>query len=97
MRRLAATEQRQVGLKVEFIDLPGERLPLEDASVDTVVSTFTLCTIANLTDALRGIKRVLKPGGQVLFLELTLLRIRGCVAGSSCGSRFTADCSKACT
>jgi ubiquinone/menaquinone biosynthesis C-methylase UbiE len=72
MRRLAAREQRQAGLKVEFIDLPGERLPLEDASVDTVVSTFTLCTIANLTDALRGIKRVLKPGGRVLFLELSV-------------------------
>jgi ubiquinone/menaquinone biosynthesis C-methylase UbiE len=80
MRRLAATEQRQVGLKVEFIDLPGERLPLEDASVDTVVSTFTLCTIANLTDALRGIKRVLRPGGRV-----SVSRAERCL-GSACAS-----------
>lgn len=72
MRRLAAAEQCQAGLKVEFIDLPGERLPLADASVDTVVSTFTLCTIANLAEALRGIKRVLKPGGRLLFLELSV-------------------------
>ncbi len=45
MIRLAELHRRQTDLKIEFLDLPGERIPLEDRSVDTVVSTFTLCTI----------------------------------------------------
>src|SRR6266478_4694287 len=56
-------------LNVEFLDLPGERIPLGDGSVDTVVSTFTLCTIPGVADAIRGIGRVLRPGGQFLFFE----------------------------
>ncbi len=54
---------------MEFIDLPGERIPLDDSSVDTVVSTFTMCTIPGLAEALRGVGRVLKPGGQLIFFE----------------------------
>jgi ubiquinone/menaquinone biosynthesis C-methylase UbiE len=65
----AQEEGRCTGLNVEFLDLPGERIPLPDASVDTVVSTFTLCTIPGVTEAIRGIARVLKPGGQFLFIE----------------------------
>ncbi len=42
---------------------------MPDASVDTVVSTFTLCTIPGVADAIRGIGRVLRPGGQFLFFE----------------------------
>src|SRR5574339_118371 len=45
MIRLAARQQRKTKLDIEFIDLPGERIPLEDGSIDAVVSTFTLCTI----------------------------------------------------
>ena len=67
MIRLA--EQRRTELNVEFLDLPGERIPLGDGSVDTVVSTFTLCTIPGVADAIRGIGRVLRPGGQFLFFE----------------------------
>jgi ubiquinone/menaquinone biosynthesis C-methylase UbiE len=71
MRRRA--EQRcGTGLDVEFLSLPGERVPLADASVDTVVSTFTLCTIASVHEALNELARVLKPGGALLFLENTL-------------------------
>jgi len=51
------------------VDLPGERIPLEEASVDTVVSTFTMCTIPGVVKAIRGINRVLKPGGQLIFFE----------------------------
>ena len=59
-------------LAVEFIDLPGERIPLPDASVDTVVSTFTLCTLEDTAEALAGIRRVLKPDGRLVFIEIGL-------------------------
>lgn len=65
----AENQRRRTKLDVEFLDLPGERIPLPDVSVDTVVSTFTLCTIPGVADAIRGIGRVLKPGGQFLFFE----------------------------
>jgi ubiquinone/menaquinone biosynthesis C-methylase UbiE len=65
-----AEEQRnRTRLDVEFLDLPGERIPLGDASVDTVVSTFTMCTIPGIAEAIRGIGRVLRPGGQLIFFE----------------------------
>jgi len=69
MIRLAEHQRRQAKLNIEFLDLPGERIPLEDASVDTVVSTFTLCTIPGVVDAIRGIGRVLKPNGKFIFFE----------------------------
>ena len=73
MIRLATRSLRQTNLRVEFLDLPGERIPLADGTIDTVVSTFTLCTIAGaaLEKALRGIRRVLRPGGRLIFFELT--------------------------
>jgi SAM-dependent methyltransferase len=69
MVQRAENQRRQTELNVEFLDLPGERIPLPEASVDTVVSTFTLCTIPGVADAIRGIARVLRPGGQFLFFE----------------------------
>ena len=72
MRRLADRQRRQTALDVEFLDLPGERIPLSDATVDTVVSTFTLCTIPDVVEAIRGIARVLKPDGKLIFFELGL-------------------------
>ena len=65
----ASNQQHRTQLNVEFLDLPGERIPLPDSSVDTVVSTFTLCTIPGVSEAIRGIGRVLRPGGQFLFFE----------------------------
>jgi SAM-dependent methyltransferase len=65
----AQGEARRSKLNVEFIDLPGERLPLSPGSIDTVVSTFTLCTIPAVTDAIQGIGRVLKPDGRFIFFE----------------------------
>ena len=72
MRRLAERQRHRTKLKVEFLDLPGERLPLEAAIVDTVVSTFTLCTIPGIVEALRGLDRVLRPDGKLIFFELGL-------------------------
>lgn len=62
-------EHRRPGLNVEYLELPGERIPLEDGTVDTVVSTFTLCTIPGVEEAIRGMRRVLKPDGKLIFLE----------------------------
>lgn len=70
MLRLAERKRRRHRLDIEFIDLPGERIPLPDGSVDTVVSTFTLCTIPGIVDAIRGIRRVLRPDGQLIFFEI---------------------------
>jgi ubiquinone/menaquinone biosynthesis C-methylase UbiE len=72
MLRLVERQRRQTSLDVEFLDLPGERIPLADDTVDTVVSTFTLCTIPGVMEAIRGIARVLKPDGQLIFFELGL-------------------------
>ncbi|HMF13745.1 MAG TPA: class I SAM-dependent methyltransferase, partial [Gemmataceae bacterium] len=69
MVRLAEKLRRQTKLDVEFLDLPGEHVPLENGTVDTVVSTFTLCTIPGVVEAIRGICRVLRPGGRFLFFE----------------------------
>jgi len=57
-------------LNIEFIDLPGESIPLEARTIDTVVSTFTLCTIPDIAGAMRGIARVFKPAGKLIFFEL---------------------------
>ena len=72
MIRLAEKQQRRTKLNIEYLDLPGERIPLEDATVDTVVSTFTLCTIPDILTAIAGIARVLKPDGRFIFFELGL-------------------------
>src|SRR6266849_6790077 len=69
MVRLADQQRRRTKLDIEFVDLPGERIPLGNGSVDTVVSTFTLCTVSGVVEALRGIGRVLRPGGKFIFFE----------------------------
>ena len=65
-RKRAAAEST----KVEFLSQSAEEpLPLANASMDTVVITWTLCSIANAPNALQEMKRVLKPSGRLIFLE----------------------------
>ena len=68
-RRLAAERLARSPIPVDFIGLDGSSLPLEDASVDAALSTWTLCTIPDVDDALHEVRRVLKPGGSLHFLE----------------------------
>jgi ubiquinone/menaquinone biosynthesis C-methylase UbiE len=67
-----AEPRRPANLVVEYLELPGERIPLQDKSLDSVVSTFTLGTIPDVLSALRAMRRVLRPEGKLIFLELGL-------------------------
>jgi ubiquinone/menaquinone biosynthesis C-methylase UbiE len=69
MNHRAAQRIKQSKIEVECHPITGERLPFADASFDTVVSTFTLCSIPNVNAALAELYRVLKPGSLFLFLE----------------------------
>lgn len=68
-RHLARKRLAASGIEVEFVGLDGQALPLEDESVDHVVSTWTLCSIDDLDAALGEVRRVLRPGGRLHFLE----------------------------
>jgi len=69
MHRRAQKRIRERGIEVDQRVLGSERLPFEENSFDCVVSTFTLCSIEQVSKALSEICRVLKPGGKFLFLE----------------------------
>src|ERR1700730_17499981 len=69
MYRRARRRIKQEGSEVDQAGLCGERLPFGDGPFDCVVSTFTLCSIEDVGQALREVYRVLKPGGKFLFLE----------------------------
>jgi ubiquinone/menaquinone biosynthesis C-methylase UbiE len=69
MIRIAERAARSLPFEVEFIGLPGNEIPLEDNSVDTVVVTYTLCTIPDAIAALRQMSRVLRPDGELVFCE----------------------------
>lgn len=68
-RKLSAARVAESSVPIRFVGLDGESLPLGDASVDTALSTFTLCTIPDAARAVREVHRVLRPGGQFHFLE----------------------------
>jgi ubiquinone/menaquinone biosynthesis C-methylase UbiE len=107
-RRLARRLQRHAGI-ARIVDAPAERLPLADASVDTVVSTLVLCTVNDPERTLSEIARVLRPGGQLLFVEhvrasarllaacqdVLLRPWRGFAGGCHC-NRETAELMRAC-
>ncbi len=67
--RIARRRIEKASFPVELVELPGERISLPDASFDSVVSTLSLCTIADPRAALAQMRRVLKPGGRFFFLE----------------------------
>ena len=69
MLAFARRAAEKIPFTVEFLALEGERIPLEAMSVDTVVMTYTLCTIPDAATALDGMRRVLKPGGRLIFCE----------------------------
>ena len=69
MHRLARRRSARAGIDVELVGLSAERLPLPDDSFDTVVCTYTLCSIPDPAAALHEVRRVLKPGGRFLFCE----------------------------
>ena len=58
---------RRASRPVELVEASAEAIPLPDASIDTVVTTWTLCTIADVARALREMRRVLRPGGTLAF------------------------------
>jgi ubiquinone/menaquinone biosynthesis C-methylase UbiE len=64
-------------MPVNFIEASAETIPLDDSSVDTVVTTWTLCTIPGADAALSEMRRVLRPGGMLLFVEHGLSPDRG--------------------
>lgn len=67
--QIAVKATTLVPFPVEFITLPGEEIPLDDNSIDTIIMTYTLCSIADTKRALRQMHRVLKPEGRLLFCE----------------------------
>ncbi|MBK8973216.1 MAG: methyltransferase domain-containing protein [Hahellaceae bacterium] len=69
MRRKAQQRIHALGLTPEWIELEGDLIPLPGNSVDTIVITYTLCTIPDVSKALSEMHRLLKPGGQLLFSE----------------------------
>jgi len=72
MSGIAAKRIQASPIAVEHHVLNGENLPFASGSFDSVVSTWTLCSIANVEQALQEIYRVLKPGGRFLFVEYGL-------------------------
>ncbi|MGV7220826.1 MAG: class I SAM-dependent methyltransferase [Nitrospinales bacterium] len=69
MNALAQKRIDQSSIEVENLTLNGENLPMEDESFDSIVSTWTMCSIKNIDQALCEIYRVLKPGGRLFFIE----------------------------
>lgn len=66
---IAAEREKSVSFPVEHLSLRGEEIRLDEASVDTIVVAYTLCTIPDVARAISGMRRVIKPGGQLIFME----------------------------
>lgn len=69
MHRLAKKRMQRSGLKVSLVGLSAERIPFDDAAFDTVLMTYTLCSIPDPISALKEMRRMLKPGGKLIFCE----------------------------
>ena len=66
---MAREKSRAITFPVDFLAHSGEEIPLDNGCIDTVVTTWTLCSIPDPAKALKEMKRVLKPGGVLLFAE----------------------------
>lgn len=66
---LARKRMHKAGIEVNLLPLPADEIPADDQSFDSIVCTYTLCTIPDAAAALREMKRVLKPEGELLFSE----------------------------
>ena len=69
MRRMASRRIEDAPFPVDFLGLSGEDIPAESETFDTVLSTWTLCTIPDVRRALKEMRRVLKPHGRFIFVE----------------------------
>jgi len=69
MLTYAKAKSESVPFTVEYLALQGESIPLEPESVDTVLVTYTLCTIPDAVAALEGMRQVLKQSGRLIFCE----------------------------
>lgn len=79
---LSRAEEKLAALgrsKISLQEAPAEQLPFDDASFDTVVSTLVLCTVHDTHESLAEVRRVLKPGGQLRFIEH--VRASGIIGG----------------
>jgi len=66
---IAAEADKRTGLSVELVKGSAEVIPIEDKTMDTVLTTWTLCSISDVNRALSEMRRVLKPNGRLLFVE----------------------------
>jgi ubiquinone/menaquinone biosynthesis C-methylase UbiE len=66
---MADEAARRSSVPVELIEGTAEAIPIEAASIDTVVTTWTMCSIPNLDQALQEVRRILRPSGRLLFVE----------------------------
>ena len=69
MRARAAERVAASPIAIEFLDLPGEQIPLDDGCADNILITYTMCTIPDVMKALGEMRRVLKPTGRMIFCE----------------------------
>jgi ubiquinone/menaquinone biosynthesis C-methylase UbiE len=66
---MARSASRATSMPVNFLEVSAEAIPLDEHSVDTIVTTWTLCSIPQAATALGEMRRVLRPGGKLLFAE----------------------------
>ena len=67
--RMAQDRVRAARFPIEFVETAGENLEIEDRGVDTVVTTWTMCSVSDPVRVLHELRRVLRPGGALLFVE----------------------------
>ncbi|MFL3028308.1 MAG: class I SAM-dependent methyltransferase [Candidatus Neomarinimicrobiota bacterium] len=69
MQALAKDRINESPIDIQLVVADAAKIPLDDQSIDTIVCTYTLCTVSNPEGVLKEMKRILKPGGKFLFSE----------------------------